>query len=193
MLADGVNKAEQWLSPAQIAAWQASAKQHGVDWGAWLLSAVGAWLTKHSGRRALTLGLPVMNRLGTPALAVPCMAMNIAPLSLRLDEDLSAADLSRQLADSLRAIRPHQRYRYEQLRGDLARVGGLQRLFGAVVNLMPFDRRAPFAGLDSRVLPLLRPGGGRVDQFQPVEHRMAAVPGSQPQRLPAGGAGRLAR
>lgn len=160
LLADGVNKAEQWLSPAQIAAWQASAKQHGVDWGAWLLAAVGAWLAKRSGRRALTLGLPVMNRLGTPALAVPCMAMNIAPLSLRLDEDLSAADLSRQLADSLRAIRPHQRYRYEQLRGDLARVGGQQRLFGAVVNLMPFDRRAPFAGLDSRVLPL---GSGPVE------------------------------
>ncbi|XLM21703.1 hypothetical protein MKD33_07065, partial [Chromobacterium piscinae] len=56
--------------------------------------------------------------------------------------------------DGLRAIRPRQRYRYEWLRGDLSRLDGGQRLFGPVLNLMPFDRRAPFAGLESRIRPI---------------------------------------
>ncbi|MCD4486052.1 amino acid adenylation domain-containing protein [Chromobacterium vaccinii] len=153
-LADGVRKAGRALSSGQIDAWQRAAKACGVNWAAWLMAATAAWLARHGGQRAITLGLPVMNRMGSAALAVPCMAMNIAPLSLRLDPARSLGELARQAAAGLRDIRPHQRYRYEWLRGDLGRLDGRQRLFGPVLNLMPFDRHAPFDGLETRIRPI---------------------------------------
>ncbi|QEL54545.1 non-ribosomal peptide synthetase [Chromobacterium paludis] len=153
-LAAHVAKAGGMLETGRVAAWQDAARACRVSWAAWLLAAVSAWLAGHTGRRDITLGLPVMNRIGSAALDVPCMAMNIVPFSLRLAPDDSLGQLARQAADGLRAIRPHQRYRYEWLRGDLGRLGGADKLFGPVLNLMPFDRRAPFAGLQSRILPL---------------------------------------
>ncbi|WP_434657998.1 amino acid adenylation domain-containing protein [Chromobacterium violaceum] len=153
-LANGVRKANRLLAQGQIDAWQRAAQACGVNWAAWTAAAVSAWLARHCGQRAITLGLPVMNRMGSAALGVPCMAMNIAPLSLRLDPASSLGELARQAADGLRGIRPHQSYRYEWLRGDLGRLDGRQRLFGPVLNLMPFDRHAPFDGLESRIRPI---------------------------------------
>ncbi|MEN3031438.1 amino acid adenylation domain-containing protein [Chromobacterium amazonense] len=153
-LADEVAKAGGMLDAQRIASWQLAAKACGANWGGWLLAAIAAWLAEHTGRRDITLGLPVMNRIGSAALDIPCMAMNIAPFNLRLTPDDTLAELVRQSEDGLRAIRPRQRYRYEWLRGDLSRLAGDERLFGPVVNLMPFDRRAPFAGLDARILPI---------------------------------------
>ncbi|MEO9455651.1 amino acid adenylation domain-containing protein [Chromobacterium phragmitis] len=153
-LADGARKSGCLLSPEQVDAWQSAAKACGVNWAAWMTAAAAAWLARRGGQRAVTLGLPVMNRMGSAALNVPCMAMNIAPFSLRLDTGMGFGELARLAADGLRDIRPHQRYRYEWLRGDLGRLDGRRRLFGPVLNLMPFDRHAPFDGLESRIRPI---------------------------------------
>ncbi|WP_199181120.1 non-ribosomal peptide synthetase, partial [Chromobacterium alticapitis] len=153
-LANHVAKSGDTLEAERIAAWQSAARASRANWGAWLLAAVAAWLAGKTGRRDITLGLPVMNRIGSAALDVPCMAMNIAPFSLRLAPEDALGGLVRQAEQGLRAIRPHQRYRYEWLRGDLNRLAGQDKLFGPVLNLMPFDRRAPFAGLETRILPI---------------------------------------
>ncbi|MBA4108689.1 MAG: non-ribosomal peptide synthetase [Leptothrix sp. (in: Bacteria)] len=125
-----------------------------LDWAAWMLASVAAWLYQRTGQADITLGLPVMNRLGSVALSVPCMAMNIVPLRLKVEPARSIYALAQQAAAALRALRPHQRYRYEQLRHDLGRVGGQKRLFGPVVNLMPFDRPLQFGGLMALSHPL---------------------------------------
>lgn len=95
-------------------------------------------------RDEVVLGLPVMGRIGSVALRVPCMAMNIVPLRLR---DTSPEAVGRELE----TIRPHSRYRYEQLRRDLGLVGGDRRLFGPVVNVLPFDFKPRFEGLTASV------------------------------------------
>lgn len=139
------------------------------DLGANVIAAVAAWLQRESGASELILGLPVMNRLGSSALDVPCMAMNIVPLRLRVDPDASLRELTVQVAGELRAIRPHQRYRYEDMKHDLGR----RRLFGAVVNLMPFDRPLRFGEVLARLCPIsagpvedlaiaIAPQGGRL-------------------------------
>jgi len=151
---DEVIRHSQLLSPAQIGVFELAARQCGQDWGSWMLAAIGCWLAKQSGQRQLTFGLPVMNRLGTPALGVPCMAMNIVPFSISIDPDQDMQTLSKQVADSMRAIRPHLAYRYGWIRQDLGLMDVQKHLFNQAVNLMPFDRYAPFAGLTSLIHPI---------------------------------------
>lgn len=146
-----------------------------LDWAAWVLASVAAWLYRHTGQTDITLGLPVMNRLGSVALAVPCMAMNIVPLRLTVEPARSVYALAQQAAATLRAIRPHQRYRYEQLRHDLGRVGGHKRLFGPVLNLMPFDRPPAFGDLTAQAHAI---SAGPVDDLA-----ITVVPGPQGLRL----------
>ncbi|CAN5481359.1 amonabactin biosynthesis non-ribosomal peptide synthetase AmoF [soil metagenome] len=142
------------LDPGDIDAFRRAAQCCEQDWGSWMLAAIGLWLARQSGQRQLTFGLPVMNRLGTPALGVPCMAMNIVPMSVYVDADQTLQALSRQLADSVRAIRPHLYYRYGWIRGDLGLMEVQKHLFNQAVNLMPFDRHAPFEGLESSIHPV---------------------------------------
>jgi nonribosomal peptide synthetase MxcG len=120
-----------------------------VSWADFILAAIAAYLHLTTEASELIFGLPVMGRLGSAALRVPTMVMNIVPLYVSVQTDSSFTMLSRQIGQRLREIRPHQRYRYEQLRRDLKRVGGNRRLFGSVVNIMPFDYALRFAGYSS--------------------------------------------
>ncbi|HEU4327500.1 MAG TPA: amino acid adenylation domain-containing protein, partial [Roseiflexaceae bacterium] len=134
------------LSPEADTALRAAARSLGVGWPDLLIAAFAAYLHRAAGADEAVLGLPVMGRLGSAALRVACMAMNIIPLRLALRPEASLADLARQTAGEMRATKPHQRYRYEQLRRDLRLIGGERRLFGPVVNIMPFDTDLRFAG-----------------------------------------------
>ncbi|MES2933374.1 MAG: amino acid adenylation domain-containing protein [Pseudomonadota bacterium] len=159
-VAHGVRRQRGDLPAAALAQWQAAAALAGVDWTAWIIAVVAAWLQRSTGAAELTLGLPVMARLGSVALAVPCMAMNIVPLRLKIDTASSLTELARLVSSELRRLRPHQRYRYEQLKHDLGNFGtvgtisGQRRLFGAVINLMPFDRPLQFGALTAATHPV---------------------------------------
>ncbi|MCG8348326.1 MAG: amino acid adenylation domain-containing protein, partial [Chloroflexales bacterium] len=133
------------LSVADWERLQATARQIGVNWPDIVIATTAVYLHQHSGATEVVLGLPVMGRLGSVALRIPSMVMNIAPLRVRVQPQMTPADLARQVAQELRLIRPYQRYRYEQLRRDLQLVGGERRLFGPVVNIMPFDYHLRFA------------------------------------------------
>lgn len=138
------------LSPGEVERLQAAARQAGLSWPDLVLAATAAWLHSRTDAPEVVLGLPVMARLGSAALRVPCMAMNIVPLRVPVQPDASLLELARQVASELRTTRPHLRYRYEQLRRDLRLVGGQHRLFGPVVNLMPFDYALSFAGIEAQ-------------------------------------------
>nr|WP_229423508.1 non-ribosomal peptide synthetase [Massilia frigida] len=146
-VARGVRRVRGGIATSIIERCQEVASAAGVDWAAVLIAATGAWLRRYASAGDLTLGLPVMGRLGSVALTIPCMAMNIVPLRLTPTPSQSLADLARAVASEMKAIRPHQRYRYEHLKHDLGMSGGTRRLFGAVVNLMPFDRPPVFGPL----------------------------------------------
>ncbi|KVT40619.1 non-ribosomal peptide synthetase [Burkholderia multivorans] len=137
------------LDAARVQTLHVAAERLAVDWNAWLLCATGLWLAKQGGQRDLTLGLPVMNRLGTPALGVPCMAMNIVPLRVHVDAGRSPRALAHECAERLRAIRPHLYYRYGWIRGDLGLLERNAFLFNQAVNVMPFERQVTFLGLAS--------------------------------------------
>lgn len=142
------------LDPAHVKVLRAAAEAARADWAAWILTAIGMWLGKQAGQRHLTFGLPVLNRLGTPALGVPCMAMNIVPLSAHVRAEASLQALVAETVGRLRAIKPHLYYRYGWIRGDLGLLESNKFLFNQAVNLMPFDRQVAFAHLSSETRPV---------------------------------------
>ncbi len=153
-LAHGVLRHRGQVAAQRFNHWKKAANHIPCDWSHWLLAAIAGWIARQTGQTDLTLGLPAMNRMGSAALAIPCMAMNIVPLRLTVNPHESIRSLAQQVANLMRQIRLHQRYRYEWLRQDLGLTGSTQRLFGAVLNLMPFDRPLEFGALSARVLPV---------------------------------------
>lgn len=133
--------------------WKHAAHACGVDWSAWFLAAIAAWIQHSTGINGFRLGWPVMGRLGSVALDIPCMMMNIVPLLVETQAEQSMSSLCQQIATELRRIRPHQRYRYEHLKQDLS-LAGEQRLFGPVVNIMPFEHPSTFGPLSARFHPV---------------------------------------
>lgn len=143
-VAHGIVRRRGSVAAADFMAWRCAAEKLGVDWSVFLMAGTAVWLHRATGATDITLGLPVMCRLGSVALNVPCMTMNIVPLRLQVLPDHTFAQVARAAAQELSMLRPHQRYRYEQLKQDLALSGSGRRLFGPVLNIMPFDRRLRF-------------------------------------------------
>ncbi|MEU5594340.1 amino acid adenylation domain-containing protein [Streptomyces sp. NPDC020298] len=130
---------------------RALAREMSVTWSDAVLAVTAAYIHRVSGAPEVVLSLPAMGRLGSVSLRVPCMVRNILPLRVAVGEEDSLRDLATKVAAELRADRPHQRYRYEQLRRDLKLVGGKRRLSGPGVNIMPFEYGLRFAGVRSTV------------------------------------------
>jgi nonribosomal peptide synthetase MxcG len=147
-LARSVLRYRGGLDLAQFEQIKHSAQQAGVDWSVLVLATIAACLHRSTGVNRLTLGLPVMNRLGSVSLTVPCMGMNIIALLVELHSEQTIQDVVQHIHQQLKTIRLHQRYRYEQLKRDLGGAAGGRRLFGPVVNIMPFDRPLDVEGLE---------------------------------------------
>jgi amino acid adenylation domain-containing protein len=130
-----------------IPALKAVAGPAGAMWTETLAAAFAAYLHRMTGADEITLALPVMVRLGSVSVRVPCMVTNVVPLWVTVPPGATFTDLTRQVSTQLREGRPHLRYRYEQLRRDLKLVASERKLFGPSVNIMPFDYRLRFAGL----------------------------------------------
>jgi enterobactin synthetase component F len=103
-----------------------------------------------------------MNRLGTAAARVPAMVMNILPLRIAIDEDEPLPAFAMRVAKSLRDGRRRGRYRGEQVRRDLGLVGGSHRLYGPLVNVLPFDDAPSLPGAAASLHVL---GTGPVDDI----------------------------
>nr|ASV47084.1 non-ribosomal peptide synthetase [uncultured bacterium] len=151
---------------------RAVAKQAGLAWSHLAIATFAAHLAARTDTAEVVLGLPVAGRLGSAALRVPCMWMNIVPLRVPVVAGADLPTVGRAVAAELSEVRPHSRYRYEQLRRDLGLVGGDRRLFGPVVNLLPFDHELRFAGLSAAVHNV---GAGPVEDLSVLLHDRAGA------------------
>ncbi len=134
------------LSAEIFAQMQKVAHDCQAAWPDLLLATTAIDLHQITGAREVILGVPMMGRLGSVTARVPAMVMNIVLLRVMVLPLDSFAAIVTQISQRLRDQRPHQRYRYEQLRRDLKIVGGrvARPLFGPVVNVMPFDETLCF-------------------------------------------------
>ncbi|MFJ6135517.1 amino acid adenylation domain-containing protein [Kitasatospora sp. NPDC092286] len=138
---------ETVLDAAATARLDAAAARFGVTRTALLLGAVAGYLHRATGAQDVLLGLPTMSRVGSAALRTPGTASNILPLRLTLPAGTTVGGLLRAAGEELDAVRRHQLYRGEDLRRDLRLLGdGARRLYGPVVNLIPFANEVGFAG-----------------------------------------------
>jgi amino acid adenylation domain-containing protein/non-ribosomal peptide synthase protein (TIGR01720 family) len=112
-----------------------------------VLAGTALYLHRLAGAPEVVLGLPMMGRLGSVAARVPVTAVNVLPLRLAVAPAGTVAELIARVAAELKAIRPHQRYRGEDIRRDLGLVGGDRRLVGPWVNIKPFGVTLNFGGL----------------------------------------------
>ncbi|MFE8956413.1 amino acid adenylation domain-containing protein [Streptomyces althioticus] len=151
------------LTPAETEALDAAAARLGVRRTDLLTAATAAYLHRMTGAEDLVLGLATMSRLGSAALRTPGTASDVLPLRVAATPGTPVAELVRAVAGELKALRRHQRCRGEFLRRDLGLLGTGRRLYGPVLNIVPFDESPVFAGHPTTWHHL---SGGAVDDFQ---------------------------
>ncbi len=134
----------------------------GVSWPDVLVGLVAAYIQRHVGTPETIVGVPAMLRLGTPAARVPAMVMNILPVRIPGSRGEPLADYLRDVAGRLREARRHGRYRSEQLRRDLGLLTSQRRMYGVLINILPFDAAPALPGLSADVHTL---GTGPVDDL----------------------------
>ncbi len=123
------------------------ARRIGAGWPDLMTVLVAEFLRRRSGEREIVIGLPTMLRMGTGVARVATMAMNVLPFRFAPDQQQPIADLMSTLTGSLRAVRRHGRYRSEQLRRDRGWSGGGRRLYGPLVNVLPFGGQQQLVGM----------------------------------------------
>ena len=123
-----------------------TARHHRGSWYEMIIASMAIYMHRLTGTNDVVLSLPMMCRMGTSAVRVPAMVMNLLPLHLSLRPDMTFVELFEQVKQEMREVRKHQYYRHETLRRDLKLLGVNQRLFGPQINMMPFDYALNFAG-----------------------------------------------
>ncbi|MFF2088441.1 amino acid adenylation domain-containing protein [Nocardia sp. NPDC058176] len=129
-----------------VARVKAAATATGITWADVLVAGYAGFVHRLLGETDVVIALPMMARVGKTALTTPSMAVNVLPLRVTVSGQDHLGDLGKRVADALREMRAHQRFRGE----DLAReFGGAQTgalLHGIGVNLKAFDFALDFDG-----------------------------------------------
>jgi len=99
----------------------------------------------------IVVGVPWMGRLGSAVARVPAMVMNVLPLRISVPSDQNLEAVAADVSKALIKARRHGRYRSEQMRRDLGLLGGHRRLYGPMINILPFEQPPVFAGLGSQL------------------------------------------
>lgn len=133
-----------------------------TGWSDIVAALVAAYYARFVGQQDVTVGVAFMGRFGSPAARVPLMLMNILPVRLRIDEDQRFGDWLGAAAATLAVARRHGRYRHEHIRRDLDLGGGQRRLFGPLVNVLPYEEDLK---LEGTAVATERLGTGPVDDI----------------------------
>ncbi|MES4892289.1 amino acid adenylation domain-containing protein [Streptomyces sp. NPDC096012] len=163
------------VDAAAVKALSAAAARLDVTRTDLLTAAVAGYLHRMTGTDDLVLGMATMSRLGSAALRTPGTASAVLPLRVAADPGTPLADFARNVAAELAALRRHQQYRGEFIRRDLGLLGTGRRLYGPVLNIVPFTETLDFGGHPTTWHHL---SGGAVDDLQ-----ISVRPGTRPGGL----------
>ncbi|WP_339291242.1 amino acid adenylation domain-containing protein [Paenibacillus sp. FSL W8-0187] len=150
------------LPESSIHRLQEVAQASGTSWPDVIAAAMALYIHRITGAEDVVLGLPVMGRLGSASIRIPGMVMNVLPLRAHIRPDMSLINLLQQVAREVREIKRHQRYRHQDIRRDLKLPADNRRLFGPLVNVMPFASELNFGGFGGSVRNL---ASGPVDDL----------------------------
>ncbi|KFN01510.1 non-ribosomal peptide synthetase [Bacillus clarus] len=133
------------LSSSSTKLLQENTKALMMNWPEFIVAVTSIYIHKLTGAKDVVLGLPMMGRLGSVSIHTPSMVMNLVPLRLSVNPNITFTEFMQQVSSEIRDARRHHKYRHEELRRDLKLLGENQRLFGPLVNVMPFDYGLSFA------------------------------------------------
>jgi len=159
LTARAAHRAEAAIAPEALRDFAAT---HGLAWPDVATALLGAYVRRLTGEAEASIGVTFMNRFGSAAARTAATLMNVLPLRIRFDESKPLRHGVGEVATALAALRRHGRYRGEQIRRDLGRVGAARRLHGPIVNIQPYHAVPSFPGLTA-TLHLL--GTGPVDDL----------------------------
>ncbi|MBP6114716.1 MAG: hypothetical protein KA474_08370 [Acinetobacter sp.] len=112
-----------------------------------VMAVMMSYLVKQSGDAQQSFGVPMMSRLGTAAMRIPCLVMNILPLRLDGTGQENLSETVQLLAKRFAQIRPHQNSYFEQMRYVLEGFEPMENiLFGPIVNWIPYPLPEQFEG-----------------------------------------------
>ena len=162
MSSDRFLRVERPVPEALRSALLARAERAGVNWAEAVTVLSAAYLWRFGTEGECVPGIPLMNRMGSPAARVPCTQVNVLPFRF-VPEDVAPLDTVLEAgAGVLAAMRRHGRYRGEILRRELGRVGSGRRLHGPLINVLPFDPAPALPGLHTEMEIT---GAGSVDDM----------------------------
>ncbi|WP_273937932.1 non-ribosomal peptide synthetase [Kutzneria chonburiensis] len=116
-------------------------------WPTAVVAATALYLSRMTGTAEVVLGFPAAARVSRASRTVPGMVANVLPLAVGVTPATTVGELLAHTADQTSKALRHQRYRFEDLRRDAKRAGGDGRLYGPVVNIMPFGDDLRFGEL----------------------------------------------
>ncbi len=143
-------KVTAFIDKSQLKSLDTLAKEKNSNWSELLFTAVSYLTYQQTGVEKTIIGMPVANRIASKAANTPCMHMNIVPIKVLFSECVDFAELLVQVSKRLQKARRHFRFRYENLRAKSNEGLIPKRLFGPVVNILPFERNTTCEG--SRVV-----------------------------------------
>ncbi|MFW0796214.1 amino acid adenylation domain-containing protein [Gordonia sp. CPCC 205515] len=125
--------------------------ESGGSWGDAVTGLLAATLSRRTGTDTVVLGYPMMNRIGTPAVTVPTMVVNVVPVRIPLSPWTSILDTVTAARQAVGEIRPHARYRG----ADIARLAGSERP-RIWLNIKAFDDHLRLGEVDVTVASVAR-------------------------------------
>ncbi|MBQ1156597.1 amino acid adenylation domain-containing protein [Streptomyces sp. A73] len=127
------------LAHEEMAALRVAAERLGTRLSGLFIAAAAVFLHRSTGAEDLLIGLPVLGRDRGRQRRAAGTTANVLPLRLTVRPRMSLGELLEQTSTRVRAALRHQRYRYEEMRRDLKRVGEGGDLVGMTVNIQSFD------------------------------------------------------
>ncbi|MFT4014813.1 MAG: condensation domain-containing protein [Paracoccus sp. (in: a-proteobacteria)] len=129
----------------------AQAARTGIGWPDLLTTLASAWTVlhlgdgsaarqrDHDGRLAMPVWLPYLSRMGSVAINIPALVVNILPFDANLAASEPLGQVLTRLAGRLRKLRRHGRYRIEQIASDHGLSSRQRFFFSPLINVLPFD------------------------------------------------------
>ncbi len=111
------------------------------------IALLALWVSRLSGQTAFCSGFIFMRRMGSAALCATGPVINVLPVAMRVNPDITLTELAVSLRHELKTVRRHQRYDAEQISRDLGLAGDMQPLYGTVFNFKMFDYHLDFNGV----------------------------------------------
>jgi len=150
------------LDAADTAKLQTMTRLLRLAWPDIATALIAAYCRRYAGTEDIVIGVPYMDRFGRSAAGVPTTLTNILPIRFASDEEAPLIAVLQSFAKDITEARRHGRYRSEQLRRDLGLLGGQKRLYGPLINVLPFEHVPQFSGVAADLTIL---GTGPVDDI----------------------------